>query len=168
MFVNLKSALLRLGLFTGALLVLGVTAGATANDASVSNWEAQNVNIQDGNIPVTVTLTSITETQGPIYVSIQTREQYQSIKGFGGILQEASLGEMSATYNIVEPGEYAVSVWHDLDNDGRFSMTKDYQITDGWGASGDAPENRAPTFEDVKIKVETFGATVPVEMKYPN
>ena len=101
-------------------------------------------------------------------MSIQTREQYQSIKGFGGILQEASLGEMSATYNIVEPGEYAVSVWHDLDNDGRFSMTKDYQITDGWGASGNAPDTRAPTFDDVKIKVESFGATVPVEMKYPN
>jgi len=50
MFVNLKSALSRLGLLTGSLLVLGVSAGATANDASTSNWEAQNESIQDGNI----------------------------------------------------------------------------------------------------------------------
>ncbi len=173
MFVNLKKTTLetkasklgRVAGLTGCVLLslsaMGFTAPAFAEDAPV--WKAK-----EGTIPVTVTLKDISRVEGPIYVSVQTETHYQSMKGFGTVIQQAELGDMTMTVKVDEPGEYAVSVWHDLNDDGRFSMTKDYQILDGWGASGNAPSNRAPTFEDVKIKVESFGATVPVTMKYPD
>lgn len=148
-------------LFT--LVVMGVSAPTFAADNVAPDWKSLG-----GTIPVTVTLDNITRTEGPIYISIQTRENYQSMKGFGGIIKQAIAGEMTATFNVDEPGEYSVSVWHDLDDDGRFSMSESYVVTDGWGASGTPPENQSPTFDDVKIKVESFGATVPVAMKYPN
>lgn len=146
-----------------ALLSLNSFGITPAFAADAPSWK-----VKDGTIPVTVTLQGITETKGPIYVSIQTRENYRSMKGHGGIISEATLGDMTATFNVTEPGEYSVSVWHDLDDDGRFSMTETYKVLDGWGASGTPPENQSPTFDDVKVKVESFGATVPVAMKYPS
>ena len=169
MIVNLKKTckVEALGKVVGgavfALLALNSFGITPAFAADASDWK-----IQEGDIPVTVTLKGITEITGPIYVSIQTRENYQSMKGHGGIIREATLGEMTATFNVTEPGDYSVSVWHDLDDDGRFSMTETYKVLDGWGASGTPPENQMPSFDDVKVKVESFGATVPVEMKYPS
>jgi len=84
---------------------------------------------------VTVTLTDVLPagaTGGTIYVSIQSQTDYQSMKGFGGIIQKAEAGEMTATFHVDEPDEYSVSVWHDRDNDGRFSMTESYEILDSW------------------------------------
>ncbi len=160
MFVGMKKTGTALAATLSIFCVLG-TASASANDAP--EWK-----MKEGNIPVTVTLKNITETEGPVYVSIQTREDYQSMKGHGGIISKATLGDMTATFKVKEPGDYAVSVWHDLDNDGRFSMTEDYKVLDGWGASGNPPVNRAPTFDDVKVKIETFGSSATVNMKYPN
>lgn len=168
MFVKMK----KIAVVTGgavcalyALSALGISTPAFAGEASdtTPDWK-----IKPGKIPVTVTLKDVAATAAPIYVSIQTREEYRSMKGFGGILSESKPGDMTATFKVDKPGTYAVSVWHDLDDDGRFSMTDDYKVLDGWGASGDVPDNREPTFDDVNIKVETSGATVPIEMRYPD
>ena len=125
-----------------------------------------------GTIPVTVTLTDVqpagATADDVIYVSIQTRETYRSLKGHGGILKTLTPGTMQATFNVAEPGEYAVSVWHDRDNDMRFSMDANYQITDGWGASGTPPTDRAPVFDDVKVNVPNMGTSLEIEMINPS
>lgn len=118
-------------------------------------------------IPVNVTLEGVQMSDGPLYISVQTRGQYQGIKGYGEVIQKVTPGQMSVTLDIDTPGEYAVSVWHDLNNDGIFSMTKDYKIEDGWGASGDVPTDSAPTFDDVRVTVGGGGANVVVDMIYP-
>ena len=162
MFVKLKKLSVATGGAICALYALGTFGISPAWAGEAPDWK-----IKDGTIPVTVTLKGVTKTEGPIYVSIQTRENYRSMKGFGGVLSEPTLGDITQTFKVETPGNYAVSVWHDLDDDGRFSMTEDYKILDGWGASGNAPEDREPTFDDVQIKVDESGATVPVEMRYP-
>ena len=123
-----------------------------------------------GDIPVTVTLTDVLPegpAGGPIYVSIQTRQDYQSMKGFGGIIQNAEAGQMTATFTVDEPSEYSVSVWHDRDDDGRFSMDETYNILDSWGASGTPPENQKPGFDDVKIDIPNMGTNVTIAMINP-
>jgi len=164
MFANLKKITTVAGSAVCALYALtalGISSPASANEAP--DWK-----IKPGKIPITVTLKGVSETKGPIYVSIQTREDYRSMKGFGGILSNPTLGDITETFKVDKPGNYAVSVWHDLDDDGRFSMSEDYKVLDGWGASGDVPDNREPTFDDVEIEVGQSGARVPVEMKYPD
>lgn len=143
-----------------ALLVSAMTSFA----ADVPGWK------KTGDIPLKVTLTDVLPegaAGGTIYVSIQTRDDYQSMKGFGGIIQKAERGEMTATYNVDEPGEYSVSIWHDRDDDGRFSMSDTYQILDSWGASGTPPTGRAPTFDDVKMTVPSMGTSVTIDMINP-
>lgn len=153
----------------GAIAILSVW-GSVSHADDAASW------YQKGDIPVTVTLTNVSPvgatTEGmmaedKIYVSIQTEDTYRSLKGHGGILTTLTPGTMEATFYVAEPGDYAVSVWHDRDNDMRFSMDENYNIQDGWGASGTPPVNAAPTFNDVKIDVPNIGTSLTVPMRNP-
>ena len=136
-------------------------AGATAADLTNDIYKA-------GTIPVTVNLSGVQIADGPIYISVQKREEYRGMTGHGTILKLATPGNMTATVNVAEPGDYAVSIWHDMNDDKVFGMSETYQPTEGWGASGTVPTDRMPTFDDVKVNVESFGTTVNVPMVYPS
>lgn len=144
--------------------------GSASHAAEPSNTDA-TAWYQEGTIPVTVTLTDVSPVsaiaEDVIYVSIQTRETYRSLKGHGGILRTLTPGTMEATFYVAEPGDYAVSVWHDRDNDMRFSMDENYAILDGWGASGTPPTNDMPTFDDVKLAIPNMGTSVTIDMINP-
>ena len=169
MFVfNLTKPLIKTMSLIGSVLCLSLVGATTAsaNDAQESDWQ-----IRQGNIPVTVTLTNLdpaAEGSDPVYVSIQTEDEFRSLKGGGGITPHAKTGTISATFLVKEPGDYAVSVWHDRDGDGRFSMSADYTaILDSFGASGKPPEDRMPTFDDVKFSVPNIGTSLTIEMINP-
>lgn len=160
MFVStLKSTLKTVG--AAALIIAMSAAGATAADAA-------NDIYAKGTIPVTVNLSGVEIADGPIYISVQKREQYRGMAGHGTILKLATPGNMTAIVKVAEPGDYSVSVWHDMNDDKVFGMSEAYRPTEGWGASGTVPTTRMPTFDDVKIKVESFGTTVNVPMVYPS
>ena len=149
----------------GLAVLISLVSAMTGFAEDTPPWK-----ITGGTIPVTVTLTDVLpegSTGEPIYISIQTRENYRSMKGFGGMIEKATVGEMSAIFTVDEPGDYSVSVWHDRDDDGRFSMTETYEILDSWGASGTPPTDKEPTFDDVKISIPNMGTSVTIDMINP-
>lgn len=147
---------------SAAALVSSLSAAsAIAADATADIYEA-------GTIPVTVNLSGVEIANGPIYISVQKREQYRGMAGHGAVLNLATPGNMTATVNVAEPGDYSVSVWHDMNDDKVFGLDEAYRPTEGWGASGNVPTSRMPTFDDVKINVESFGTTVSVPLIYPS
>jgi len=154
MFVKSSKKLGGLGLI-GVMAVLGAT-----------NTVASEV--VDPAIPVTVNLTGVQISDGPIYISVQKRDQYRGMKGHGTILKTITPGNMTATVNVDEPGDYSVSVWHDMDNDTVFDMDETYTPNEGWGASGTVPTDRMPTFDDVKVNVETYGTELTIPVIYPS
>ena len=121
----------------------------------------------EGTIPVTIALDGVQATDAPLYVSVQKRDEYMGIKGHGEIVKTTTDGTMMVTVNVDVADDYAVSVWHDLNDDGVFSMTDNYQILDGWGNSGPSNLSGRPSFDDVKVSVPFGGASASVTMKYP-
>jgi uncharacterized protein (DUF2141 family) len=118
-------------------------------------------------VPMTITLTNIMEASVPLYISVQTEAEFRSMKGQGAILKETTAGTITETVQLPSAGEYAISIWHDLDNDGRFSMNERYEILDGWATSGEVMTEGAPTFQSAKIMVPNFGAETTIAMIYP-
>ncbi len=147
---------------TAGIAALGFMISSCATAVDAPNWKSKG-----GTIPITVTLENVKSSEGPIYVSIQKPDEYMGMKGHGGILKTATPGTMQVVYKVDEPGDYSVSIWHDTNDDGIFSMDESYNILDGWGASGNAPTDRKPVFDDVKIQVESVGTSVTIPMKYP-
>jgi uncharacterized protein (DUF2141 family) len=151
---NLFTRALSLGLSAG--LGVSISAGAVlANEAEVPA------------VPMTITLTDVIQSDVPLYISVQTKADYRSMKSHGTILKETSAGTLIETISLPSAGDYAVTVWHDLDNDGRFSMNERYEVLDGWGSSGDMTVPGGPTFETAKISVPNFGTEATVKMIYP-
>ena len=123
---------------------------------------------QEPTIPVTVDLGEVEARPGPLYISIQKEAEYMGMRGAGGIIQAVGEGTDAITYKVDVPGRYAVSLWHDLNDDTVFSMDESYTVLDGWGASGNIDPSRRPVFDDVAIDVPAHGADVTVTMFYPD
>ena len=118
-------------------------------------------------IPVTIDLSEVEAREGPLYISIQKEDEYMGMRGHGGIIQAVTGNLSEVTYKVDVPGRYAVSLWHDLDDDAVFSMGEDYRIEDGWGGSGELSAAKRPTFDDVAVDVPAYGTSVNVKMFYP-
>ena len=153
MFAHSPKALAALAVIATPALV----TPALANDAAPSPT-----------IPVTVDLSEVEALPGTLYVSIQMESDYMTDAGFGGVLKPVAGMPEKVTYEVDMPGTYAVSLWHDLDDDQNFSMNLvTGEIADGWGASGNVSESKRPTFADVAVDVPSYGGEVKVRMFYP-
>lgn len=141
-------------LSTGLILIMGAGHAIAGETGSTT-------------VPMTITVTDVIETQVPLYISVQTEADYRSMKGEGTILRQTTAGTITETVQLPAAGDYAISIWHDLDNDGRFSMNERYEVLDGWGSSGETLMAGAPTFQSAKISVPNFGAETSVAMIYP-
>ena len=158
MFVKTLKTPLIAGILSSVVLLSAISG--TANSSELAD--------ENPTIPVTVELSGVQLSDGPLYISVQTRDQFQGVKGYGTVVKKATPGAMSVTVNIGESGEYGIMVWHDLNDDGVFSMSDSYQILDGWGGSGTMPTHRRPNFDDARVSIGGGGASVPVKMMYPS
>ena len=120
---------------------------------------------QENNL--SVELTGLQASEGKLYISVQKEEDFMAQRGHGGIFEVTQAG--NETYAFAIPaGEYAVSIWHDTDNDERFSMDENWVPTDGWGMSGTSSADKQPRFDEVKIAIASSGTSVRIPMIYPN
>ena len=116
---------------------------------------------------LSVELTGLQASEGKLYISIQKEEDYKAQRGHGGVFEVAEAG--NETYAFTVPaGEYAVSIWHDTDNDGQFSMDENWIPTDGWGMSGTPSTDKEPTFAEVKVAIPAGASTISIPMIYRN
>ena len=105
---------------------------------------------------VTVTLDGVKPNAGKLYIALQTREQFmQDVRSIGTVL-EPTAATVTATLPDVPPGDYALSVWHDIDGDGTFSMGP-MGPTDGWAMVDGAALRGEPTFDMVDFTVTPAG-----------
>jgi len=111
MFVDMTETIKAEKMFTPLTRLVGVCAWAGL--ALMSVWgttaQADESWYAPGTIPVTVTLTDVqpagATADDVIYVSIQTRETFRSMKGHGGIIKALTPGTMEATFKVAEPGD---------------------------------------------------------------
>lgn len=116
---------------------------------------------------VAVDIGGVRAAEGPLYVSLQTAAQFMQNEGTAGtIVQKPGAGMVSVVLPGVAPGEYAVSVWHDIDGDGVFDRAETGRPLDGWSMLNGADLRGAPTFESVKFTVTDKGAKLALQMIY--
>ncbi|MFN0024482.1 MAG: DUF2141 domain-containing protein [Parvularculaceae bacterium] len=116
---------------------------------------------------VTVSVKGVRAANGPLYISLQTRDEFMKDDGsYGEIIKSPSPGVVSVTLPNVAPGQYAVSVWHDIDGDGVFDAAANGSPLDGWAMIDAASLRAAPAFDQVSFKIEKSSVSVDVDMIY--
>ncbi|MEO1476726.1 MAG: DUF2141 domain-containing protein [Pseudomonadota bacterium] len=117
--------------------------------------------------PVSFTLEGVEALGGTLYISVQTEEQYQKQAGVAGdIIRGPVAGTMEFDFDLPF-GDYAISVWHDQNDNNEFDFDENGLPADGWTASNAANLRGAPTFQDVKFTVGTGGVELTERMIYP-
>lgn len=126
-----------------------------------------------GQDTVTVKVTGIRNTQGIVRVALWNGpEGFPKDKDKAWRLQlvPASTeqdGKVTASFKDVPSGDYAVSVVHDENGNGKLDKNVLGIPKEGWGVSnGFYSKVQAPTFDGVKVKVDQPEVVVPVTVRY--
>jgi len=70
------------------------------------------------------------------------------------------------TFPDLQPGEYAVGVYQDLNSNGRLDATIARNPTEPWGISNNPrPKDRPPTWDEAKFTLAPQGAKIVIELR---
>ena len=117
---------------------------------------------------VTIKLQSVKPSPHKIYISLQKQEEFMQEKGsYGDIIVLTAGGQKDVVIPNVTPGDYSVSIWHDIDGDNKFTMDASGMPADGWGMYQGEKLRAMPTWDSVKFTVSDKGAAIPVTVQYP-
>lgn len=110
---------------------------------------------------VTIDLTGLKRGAGDLYVSLQTRDQFMKPTGsYGEIVRKPAASSARVTLAGVAPGDYAASVWHDVDGN------KAWNEGDGWAMLNGEALRAKPTFDQVRFTVGGADRTLALKTRY--
>jgi uncharacterized protein (DUF2141 family) len=118
---------------------------------------------------VTINLHALRAKPGKLYIALQKRGEF--LKGhasYGEVVASVAAGEKTFVFHDVAPGEYAVLVWHDTNQDGRFTTEPNGTPLDGWSIRNGQKLLGSPTWNQVKFAVPADGKTLDLAMFYPD
>ncbi|GAB6054397.1 hypothetical protein JCM17960_32170 [Magnetospira thiophila] len=75
-------------------------------------------------------------------------------------------GRAVLAYAGLEPGQYALMVFHDEDNDGQLNRFLGMIPTEGWALSNNPKISGPSAFEDAVVNIDDPGAQIVVRMVY--
>lgn len=117
---------------------------------------------------LTVTVSNISPLEGDIYIAIyDNREDYMSVEAavFSKVVPVEN-GTQSIVFTDVPHGEYAVSVFQDLDDSGDLSMKTFGPPKEPYGFSNNVRGKIGPpSFENAKI---SFAGSLEIEIELVN
>ena len=117
---------------------------------------------------VAVNLTGLQAKSGKLYVALQKKDEFLLERGTAGqVIDTVEAGTRTITFNDIAPGDYSVSVWHDIDGDGKFSKAENGTPLDGWSILHAETLKDTPTWDQVKFSVPQTGKAVSLAMMYP-
>lgn len=118
---------------------------------------------------VTIRVTGVQARGGDLLVGLQTASQFLKHEGqYGQIVASPPAGTQVITLHGVAPGDYSVSVLHDVDGDRMMKQQADGRPAEGWAMLHGETLRAVPTFDQVKFTVPATGdVDLTVAMDYP-
>ena len=104
---------------------------------------------EKGNL--TITFDSISQPEGELYIGIYEKGNFLQQPTTGKILK-VNTEDNQVIFEGLAHGEYAVSVYQDLNGNQQFDMDEYGMPAEPWVMSGNVNPNQMPIFEDAKIE----------------
>jgi uncharacterized protein (DUF2141 family) len=83
-----------------------------------------------------------------------------------GVTVTPSARTVRLTFRDLDPGEYAVGAYQDLNGNGRLDATVARTPTEPWGVSNNPrPNDRGPTWDEAKFTLPPEGAKIVIELR---
>ncbi len=111
-----------------------------------------HLNAQE-NTDLTITFEGISEQKGELFIGIYEKDNFLRQPTHGKTI-EVTGENVEVTFEDLTHGEYAVSVFHDLNSNQQFDMDDYGAPAEPWVMSGNVNPNAMPLFEDAKIHLK--------------
>lgn len=119
---------------------------------------------------VVITVTDLRSAKGVVRACMTTREDIfpKCIKDPTAHRTVVPAGEtIEIRFSGVKPGDYAIALLHDENNNGKADRAMGMMPKEGYGFSRDAPVRMAPPkFKDAVFKIEEGLSRVSIRMRY--
>lgn len=119
---------------------------------------------------VTITVTDLRNSEGVVRACMTTVESVfpRCAKDPNSYRTVVPAGEtVTIRFNNVRPGEYAIALLHDENEDGKANRVLGMAPREGFGFSRDAPVRMAPpAWDDAVFTVGTASQRVTIKMRY--
>lgn len=115
---------------------------------------------------LTVDLDGVRGTGGTLFVSVQTRAEFMQRRGTAGsVVSSPQAGAHQFSFQV-PAGDYAISVWHDDNGNGRFDKNDSHVPLDGWAMTNGDQLRGEPSFDQVRMQIGETPARVRLSMTY--
>ncbi|WP_233999979.1 DUF2141 domain-containing protein [Porphyrobacter sp. TH134] len=119
---------------------------------------------------VVITVTDLRSTKGVVRACMTTRADIfpKCIKDPGAHRVVVPAGDkVEIRFTGVKPGQYAVALLHDENNNGKADRAMGMMPKEGYGFSRDAPVNMAPPkFKDAVMTLGEGASRIAIKMRY--
>lgn len=104
-------------------------------------------------VTVTVTVENVLSDGGTLLAGLHTPDTFMKGAGLTNVNAPAVKGEVTLTFENVTPGEYAIMVMHDANDNKRMDMEANGMPKESYGMTGNAMPMGPPSFVDAKFEV---------------
>jgi uncharacterized protein (DUF2141 family) len=116
---------------------------------------------EKGNL--TINFNDIDNPKGELFIGIYEKSNFLQQPTIGKIVK-VKTEDNQVTFEGLAHGEYAVSVYQDLNANKQFDMDEYGRPAEPWVMSGNVNPNQMPVFEDAKIEFNSTKKTVTLEL----
>ena len=147
----------------GLLVLSAAMASAAAQDVK------QDVKTETVN-EIVVNVSNIENTDGRVGCTLFSKEDgfpSKSEKADRRVWTQHKSDKATCKFSDVKPGEYAVAVVHDEDNNGELNTSFVGRPQEGWGVSKNIPARRfgPPEYKDAKFKYARGQMTLDIKLR---
>lgn len=102
---------------------------------------------------LTVSVDNVLNNNGHVLVGLHTEDTFMKAKAIHNAKAEIKDGKISVTFKDIEPGNYAVMVLHDENDNERMDMEPNGMPKESYGMSNNPMLYGPPTFSDAKFEL---------------
>ena len=140
--------------FAITLAALATSLFVTLNPASAAATE------------LSVEIKGIASNSGDVYVAIYDKAEKWMKTSLSGAKVAAKKGSVSASFKELPAGDYAISLYHDENGNGKMDANVMGMPTEPYAFSNDAAGNYGPaSFEQAKFKVDGEKKSIVINIK---
>lgn len=108
---------------------------------------------QDSGVTITVVIENVLNDKGNILAGLYTEENFMRGAGVAEYATKAKPGELSFEFTDITPGDYAITVMQDFNENQRMDFEDSGMPVEPYGTSGSGMAMGPPSFYDSKFTV---------------
>ncbi|WP_033956339.1 DUF2141 domain-containing protein [Psychroserpens jangbogonensis] len=114
---------------------------------------SQDTETQDGQT-ITITVSNLKNSNGKVTLALHNGDTFMKADGIQNAESNITFGKATITFTNVEPGEYAVLVLHDENENEKMDFDANGMPQEAYGTSGITNRFGPPSYNDAKFNLD--------------